>query len=93
MRLARPHEFVVTWIGEWLAGGSLPPEPTEVLGGSGHRPPDDVRSLTEAMVRLAGAPQLHARYRMAVKKLLVNKFTAEIIGGETAELSRPMLDA
>jgi hypothetical protein len=49
---------------------------------------DDARSLAKAMIRLTGAPQLRARYGMAAKKLLVNKFTAEIIGGE---LYRPLL--
>jgi glycosyltransferase involved in cell wall biosynthesis len=56
-------------------------------------PADDAPALAEAMHRLAGAPQLRALYADAARKLVVEKFSAEIIGRQTVQLYRRLLDA
>ena len=54
---------------------------------------DDAPALAAAMERLAGAPELRARYAAAARKLVVEKFTADIIGQQTVELYRRILAA
>jgi glycosyltransferase involved in cell wall biosynthesis len=56
-------------------------------------PVDDAAALANAMARLAGDPQLRARYALAAPELVVEKFTADIIGRQTVELYRRLLDA
>jgi glycosyltransferase involved in cell wall biosynthesis len=55
-------------------------------------PVDDALALAEAMSRLADAPELRARYAMAARNLVVEKFAADIIGRQTAQLYRRLLD-
>ena len=56
-------------------------------------PVDDAPALAAAMERLAGAPELRARYAAAARKLVVEKFAADIIGRQTVELYRRVLGA
>jgi glycosyltransferase involved in cell wall biosynthesis len=56
-------------------------------------PVDDAPALAEAMARLAGAPELRARYATAARHLVVGKFAADIIGRQTVQLYRDLLDA
>ncbi len=44
------------------------------------------------MERLAGAPDLRARYAAAARNLAVEKFASDIIGRQTVELYRQLLD-
>jgi len=44
-----------------------------------------------AMGRLAGDPYLRARYAMAARKLVVDRFTAEIIGRQTVALYKRVI--
>jgi glycosyltransferase involved in cell wall biosynthesis len=55
-------------------------------------PADDAPALARAMERLAGAPELRARYGAAARKLVTEKFAAGIIGRQTVELYRQLLD-
>lgn len=56
-------------------------------------PVDDAPALAAAMERLAGAPDLRARYAEAARKLVVEKFSSEIIGRQIVALYRRLLDA
>jgi glycosyltransferase involved in cell wall biosynthesis len=56
-------------------------------------PVDDAPALADAMARLAGDPQLRAHYAMAARKLVVEKFAADIIGRQTVALYRRLLNA
>jgi glycosyltransferase involved in cell wall biosynthesis len=56
-------------------------------------PVDDAPALAAAMARLAGAPDLRARYAMAARNLVVAKFAADIIGRQTVQLYRQLLAA
>jgi glycosyltransferase involved in cell wall biosynthesis len=56
-------------------------------------PVDNAPALADAMARLAGAPQLRARYAATARDLVVEKFAADIIGGQTVQLYRRLLDA
>jgi len=44
------------------------------------------------MSRLAGDPYLRARHAMAARKLVVDSFTAEIIGRQTAALYKRVIN-
>jgi glycosyltransferase involved in cell wall biosynthesis len=55
-------------------------------------PVDDSRALAQAMERLAGAPNLRARYGAAARTLVTEKFAADIIGRQTVQLYSRMLD-
>ena len=54
-------------------------------------PVDDAQALAAAMQRLAGAPDLRARYAVAARKLVVEKFAADIIGRQTVALYQRLL--
>ena len=54
-------------------------------------PADDAHALADAMNRLASAPQLRAHYAKAARNLVVDKFTAHIIGQQTVRLYRQLL--
>jgi len=54
-------------------------------------PVDDAPALADAMASLAGAPRLRARYGAAARKLVVEKFAADIIGRQTVQLYRRLL--
>jgi glycosyltransferase involved in cell wall biosynthesis len=56
-------------------------------------PVDDAQALADAMARLSGAPELRARYAAAARTLVVEKFAANIIGAQTVELYRRLLDS
>ena len=56
-------------------------------------PVDDAQALAQAMQRLAGAPDLRARYAAAARNLVVEKFAADIIGRQTVQLYRQLLGA
>jgi glycosyltransferase involved in cell wall biosynthesis len=49
-------------------------------------PVDNAPALANAMEYLARAPQLRALYAATARKLVVEKFAAEIIGRETVQL-------
>ena len=54
---------------------------------------DDAPALAAAMERLAGAPELRARFAAAARKLATERFAADIIGRQTVELYRRVLGA
>jgi glycosyltransferase involved in cell wall biosynthesis len=54
-------------------------------------PVDDAPALAAVMERLAGAPELRARYAAAARTLVVEKFATEIIGRQTVALYRRLL--
>jgi glycosyltransferase involved in cell wall biosynthesis len=54
---------------------------------------DDAAALAAAMARLGSDPQLRARYAAAARKLVVDKFAAEIIGRQVVALYQQLLDA
>ncbi len=54
-------------------------------------PVDDAPALAAAMARLAGSPDLRARYAAAARKLVVEKLSAEIIGKNTVQFYRRLL--
>ncbi len=56
-------------------------------------PVDNSEALAAAMQRLADAPDLRDRYAAAARKLAVEKFAADIIGGQTVALYRQFLGA
>jgi len=56
-------------------------------------PVDNTPALADAMARLADAPQLRARYAAAARDLVVERFAADIIGGQTVQLYRRLLEA
>jgi glycosyltransferase involved in cell wall biosynthesis len=55
-------------------------------------PVDDAPALAHTMARVAADPQLRARYAEAARKRVVDRFAAEIIGRQTVELYRRLLD-
>jgi glycosyltransferase involved in cell wall biosynthesis len=55
-------------------------------------PVDDASALAAAMARLAGAPDLRARYGAAARNLVVERFAASVIGQQTVQLYRRLLD-
>jgi glycosyltransferase involved in cell wall biosynthesis len=55
-------------------------------------PVDDAPALAAAMEKLAGAPQLRARYASAARNLVVEKFAANIIGAQTVVLYLRLLE-
>jgi glycosyltransferase involved in cell wall biosynthesis len=56
-------------------------------------PVDDAVAMADAMERLAKAPELRARYAIAARKLVVEKFAADIIGVQTVALYRQVVSA
>jgi glycosyltransferase involved in cell wall biosynthesis len=54
-------------------------------------PVDDTAALADAMERLAGDSQLRARYGVAARNLVVDRFAADIIGGQIVDLYRRVL--
>jgi glycosyltransferase involved in cell wall biosynthesis len=54
-------------------------------------PVDDAPALAQVMDRLAGAPELRARFAAAARTLVVEKFAADIIGRQTVQLYRRIL--
>jgi glycosyltransferase involved in cell wall biosynthesis len=56
-------------------------------------PVDDAEALATAMERLAGAPDLRARYAAAARNLAVEKFASDIIGKQIVQLYRQLLGA
>jgi glycosyltransferase involved in cell wall biosynthesis len=56
-------------------------------------PVDDAEALAAAMERLAGAPDLRARYAAAARNLAVEKFASDIIGKQIVQLYRQLLGA
>lgn len=55
-------------------------------------PVDDAAALADAMERLAKAPEARARYAVAARTLVVEKFAADIIGAQTVALYRRLLE-
>lgn len=55
-------------------------------------PVDDPVALADAMERLAMAADLRAHYAAAARRLVVEKFAADIIGAQTVALYRRLLD-
>jgi glycosyltransferase involved in cell wall biosynthesis len=55
-------------------------------------PVDDAAALADAMARLAADPQLRARCAAAARKLVVERFAAELIGRQIVELYRNILN-
>jgi hypothetical protein len=55
-------------------------------------PVDDVPALADLMVRIAGDRQLRAHYAIAARELVVEKFAADIIGRQTVQLYRSLLE-
>jgi glycosyltransferase involved in cell wall biosynthesis len=49
-------------------------------------PVDNADALAAAMARLAGAPELRARYAAAARHLVVERFAAKIIGQQIVRL-------
>jgi len=56
-------------------------------------PVDDATALAAAMERLAGAPELRARYAAAARNLAVEKFASDLIGRQTVKLYQSLLNA
>jgi glycosyltransferase involved in cell wall biosynthesis len=56
-------------------------------------PVDDAQALASSMEWLAGAPDLRACYGATARKLVVEKFAAELIGQETVKLYRSLLSS
>jgi len=56
-------------------------------------PVDDAPALAEAMHRLVVAPELRARYATGARKLVIERFAADIIGRQIVQLYRRLLDA
>jgi glycosyltransferase involved in cell wall biosynthesis len=55
-------------------------------------PVDDAEALAAAMEQLAGAPDLRGRYGAAARKLAEERFASDIIGQQTVELYRRLLN-
>ncbi len=55
-------------------------------------PVDNAAALADAMERLAKAAELRARYAAAARNLVIDKFSADIIGRQTVSLYRRLLD-
>jgi glycosyltransferase involved in cell wall biosynthesis len=56
-------------------------------------PVDDAPALAEAMSSLVTAPDLRTRYAAAARKLVIERFAADIIGRQIVQLYRRLLDA
>jgi glycosyltransferase involved in cell wall biosynthesis len=56
-------------------------------------PVDDAPALADAMAKLAGAPELRARYATAARNLAVEKFDADAVGSKTVALYQRLLDS
>jgi glycosyltransferase involved in cell wall biosynthesis len=56
-------------------------------------PVDVASALADAMAKLAGAPELRARYAAAARSMVVANFSADIIGRQTVELYRQLISA
>jgi glycosyltransferase involved in cell wall biosynthesis len=54
-------------------------------------PVDNALALADAMGRLAGEPCLRARYAMAARKLVIERFTSDIIGRQTVALYKRVI--
>jgi len=54
-------------------------------------PLDDLPALADAIEKLAGSPELRAHYGAAARRLAVEKFSADAIGGQTAALYRSLI--
>ena len=54
-------------------------------------PVDDAPALADAMARLATDQELRARCAIAARKLVVEKFAAEIIGHQIVQLYRQLI--
>ncbi len=55
-------------------------------------PVDNAPALADAASRLLREPQLRARYAAAARRLVVQKFSAEIVGQQTVALYRQLLE-
>jgi glycosyltransferase involved in cell wall biosynthesis len=55
-------------------------------------PVDNALALADAMGKLAGDPSLRARYAIGARKLVIERFTAEIIGGQTVALYKRVIN-
>jgi glycosyltransferase involved in cell wall biosynthesis len=55
-------------------------------------PVDDAMALADAMARLAADPRLRARCAIEARKLVVDRFAADIIGRDIIALYRRVLD-
>jgi len=55
-------------------------------------PVDDAAALAAAMERLLGEPQLRAQFAAAARRLVVERFSAEIVGRQIVALYRDLLD-
>jgi glycosyltransferase involved in cell wall biosynthesis len=55
-------------------------------------PVDSAFALADAMGRLAGDPYLRARYAIAARKLVVERFAAETIGRQAVALYKRVID-
>jgi glycosyltransferase involved in cell wall biosynthesis len=55
-------------------------------------PVDNALALADAMGKLAGDPSLRARYAMAARRLVIERFTAEIIGRQTVALYKRVIN-
>jgi glycosyltransferase involved in cell wall biosynthesis len=51
-----------------------------------------VPALADVMVRIAEDRQLRAHYAIAARELVVEKFAADIIGRQTVQLYRSLLE-
>jgi glycosyltransferase involved in cell wall biosynthesis len=56
-------------------------------------PVDNASALADAMAKLAGAPELRARYAAAARSMVVANFSADIIGHQIVELYRHLISA
>ena len=56
-------------------------------------PVDDAAALADAMARLAADKELRARHAMAARKLVVERFAADVIGRQTVALYRQLREA
>jgi glycosyltransferase involved in cell wall biosynthesis len=55
-------------------------------------PVDDAQALADAIERLLRDPQLRAQFAAAARRLVVQKFSADIIGQQTVALYRQLLE-
>lgn len=55
-------------------------------------PVDNAAELADAMERLAETGELRARYAAAARNLVIDKFSADIIGAQAVSLYRQLLD-
>jgi glycosyltransferase involved in cell wall biosynthesis len=54
-------------------------------------PVDDARALANAICRLFREPQLRTQFALAARRLVVERFSAEIVGQQTVALYRSLL--